>query len=85
MLGLITDTGSRTYFEFSRMQTMEQWWQWPLFFLLGILIILFVVALYRRDTEDLGRPLRWLLTVRTSLRPQPRKKRRALQSIRLPA
>jgi hypothetical protein len=60
---VIAQAGARTYFEFSRLQTMDQWWQWPLFVLATALLIVFVVALYRRDTRDLSRPVRWLLTI----------------------
>ncbi len=61
--GLLLASGaSRTYFEFSRLQSMQQWWHWPLFAALAVLILLCVITLYRRDANELPRTVRWLLT-----------------------
>ena len=56
------EAASRTYFELSRLQYMEQWWQWPLLFLTILLVGIYVVGLYLRDGIELSRSIRWLLT-----------------------
>ncbi len=60
-LAVLADTASRTYFELSRLQSMQQWWHWPLFAALSLVLLALVVALYRRDGEELPRTVRWLL------------------------
>lgn len=57
----LADAASRTYFELSRLQTMQQWWQWPVFATVSLALLALVVALYRWDGAELPRTVRWLL------------------------
>ncbi len=60
---LLAQTDDRTYFEISRLSYMEQWWQWPLMLVVAVVVVVFVIGLYRRDTEELPRTTRWTLSL----------------------
>ncbi|EAQ77633.1 hypothetical protein [Blastopirellula marina] len=53
---------TRTTYEFSRLAEMTQWSHWALLVALVVAVITFVGWLYRRDTREQSRPVRWTLT-----------------------
>ncbi len=60
-LGPLADTQSHTYFEFVRLQELTDWWQWMLLLVVGLALMAYVGWLYRRDTRELRRGVRWVL------------------------
>lgn len=65
MLTLLAQTdaaSTRTTYEFSRLAEMTQWGHWALLVAIVVAMITFVGWLYRRDTGELSRPIRWTLT-----------------------
>jgi len=51
----------RTFIEIARLQTMSQWWHWLVLLVVCAAILIYVFVLYRRDTVELPRPLRFVL------------------------
>ena len=51
----------RTFIEIARLQTMSQWWHWLVLLVACAAILIYVFVLYRRDTVELPRPLRFVL------------------------
>lgn len=52
---------ARTYYDVSRIRSLDQWWHWLILALVVISLVTFVISLYRRDGHELPRSLRWLL------------------------
>ncbi len=57
----IAQIATRTYYEASRLRSMDQWWHWLMLAVLLIAITVFVIWTYRRDAYELPSPTRWLL------------------------
>ncbi len=47
---------SRTYYEATRLRTMDSWWHWLVLVSVILAVAVFVVALYRRDGVELRKP-----------------------------
>lgn len=60
---LLATTGTTTYHQFARLHAMSQWWQWLLLVVICGAILAYIAFLYRRDSVELPRPLRWTLLV----------------------
>lgn len=58
---LLANTETTTYHQFSRLRAMTEWWQWLLLLIVLAVIIGFIAFLYRRDSVELPKPLRWTL------------------------
>ena len=52
---------ARTYYDIARLRTLDQWWHWLLLAAIVISLVAFVTTLYRRDSYELSRSVRWLL------------------------
>ncbi len=49
------------FYQFARVQAMSEWWHWLLLVLVCLAALAYVVTVYRRDSIELSRSLRWLL------------------------
>ncbi|MEM8678120.1 MAG: hypothetical protein AAGF97_02090 [Planctomycetota bacterium] len=59
---------SRTYLQFTRLQSLDEWWHWGALASLVLAMMLVVTWIYRRDAVELPKPLHWLLVfLRVSL------------------
>lgn len=45
------------FYQFSRLQAMSEWWHWALMLAVSLVVIVYVVAMYRKDSVDLSRGL----------------------------
>ncbi len=53
----------RTVLRFNRLQLLSEGWHWLVMFGVFALIMAYVVLMYRRDSQDLSRGVRWSLVV----------------------
>ena len=60
---LFAETSERTVYEFTRLYMMGQWWHWLALLATCIAISVLVGWLYRRDSVELRRGVRWTLLV----------------------
>jgi hypothetical protein len=62
MFALLLATGDTSvYHQFSRLQSMTEWWQWLLLFLAAAAVITYIAVTYYFDSVELSKPLRWSL------------------------
>jgi von Willebrand factor type A domain len=54
---------TRVFYQWMRMEVMDQWWHWLILATLVISILSFVVYWYRRDWGELPRALGWTLLI----------------------
>jgi hypothetical protein len=59
-LVLLADS-SRTYYQLSRLETMDQWWHWMVLSSVCLTLAVLIGWLYVRDTKELAPGKRWLL------------------------
>ena len=52
---------TRTYFQWMRLQALDQWWHWMVLVAICMGLFSFVWFWYRRDTRELPRGTRWTL------------------------
>lgn len=50
-----------TYHQFSRLQSLSEWWQWLVLIVVCLAVAAYVVVMYRRDSVELRPGLAWLL------------------------
>ena len=62
MFALLLATGDTSvYHQFSRLQSMTEWWQWLLLLLVTVVVVAYIAVTYYFDSVELSKPLRWLL------------------------
>lgn len=49
------------YHQFSRLQSMTEWWQWLLLMIACAVVITFIALTYYFDSVELSKPIRWTL------------------------
>ena len=54
---------SRTYLQFARLQSLDEWWHWGALACVVVAVVAITIMLHRRDSVELARPLRYLLLV----------------------
>ncbi len=52
---------TRVFYQWMRMEVMDQWWHWLILATVVVAILSFVVYWYRRDWGELPRALGWTL------------------------
>ena len=52
---------TRTYFDLTRLHQMSQWWHWMAFLAVCLAVVFFVSFLYKRDSVELPKGIRYLL------------------------
>jgi hypothetical protein len=52
---------TRVFYQWSRLEQLDQWWHWALVALVVVAITVFVVVWYRRDSVEHPRPIGWAL------------------------
>jgi hypothetical protein len=62
-LPILADTATRTKYEWSRLQSFTEWWQKPLLVVICLVVVGFVVYMYRRDSVELRRGVGALLAL----------------------
>ncbi len=55
--------GTKISYRFSRLQSMSEWWHWLLMATVCLVVASYIIWVYRRDGEDLPRPVCALLIV----------------------
>ena len=50
---ILADTAARTKYEWSRLQSLNDWWQKPLLVVVCLFVVAFVAYMYRRDSVEL--------------------------------
>ncbi|MDZ4820891.1 MAG: hypothetical protein SGJ20_18145 [Planctomycetota bacterium] len=60
---LIAEAGTRTRYEWTRLLTYTEWWQKPLLVLVCLLVVAYVIYMYRRDSVELKRGVGVLLAI----------------------
>ncbi|MCA9187202.1 MAG: hypothetical protein R3E01_26040 [Pirellulaceae bacterium] len=58
---LLAANDSRTYYDVTRIASLNQWWHWLVLVAACLTILLYVTTLYRRDSHELPRGIAWLL------------------------
>ncbi len=58
---LLAEDSASTFFQFARLQAMSQWWHWLVLLTVCAAVLTWVVGMYRKDTVELSRSLRWAL------------------------
>ena len=53
----------RTVYRLNRLQLLSEGWHWLVMFGVLALIVTYVLIMYRRDSQDLSRGVRWSLVV----------------------
>lgn len=61
MIPLLADAEARVVFQFSRLETLDQWWHWLALFVLAILLLSYIWHWYRRDWVEIPKALGWTL------------------------
>ena len=57
----LAQVATRTYYEATRVQTLDQWWHWPLLAAVALALTATAWRLYHRDGRELPRATRWSL------------------------
>ncbi|MFO1066754.1 MAG: hypothetical protein U0892_23085 [Pirellulales bacterium] len=52
---------TRIFYQWMRFEQLDQWWHWLLVIGLSVAVLSFVVWMYRRDSVEQMRPVRWAL------------------------
>ena len=58
---VFANTAERTFYEFTRLHMLSEWWHWLVLLTACVATSLLVATMYRRDTVDVGRSTRWTL------------------------
>ncbi|MEO8494182.1 MAG: vWA domain-containing protein, partial [Planctomycetota bacterium] len=58
---LLAANATTVYHQFSRLQSMTEWWQWMLLLVASAVVIAFIALTYYFDSVELPSPLRWSL------------------------
>lgn len=58
---LLAEESASTFYQFARLQAMSQWWHWLVLAAVCAAVLTYVVAMYRKDSVELSRGLRWAL------------------------
>ena len=53
--GIAPDAASRTYFDLARLRSMTHWWHWILLLTICLVLVSWMVYVYRRDSIGLPR------------------------------
>ncbi len=56
-------SGSRTFYELTRLRSLDQWWHWLVALLVCGIVLAVVTWMYRMDSRELPRGKRWVLLV----------------------
>jgi len=60
---LLATSQTSVYHQFSRLQSMTEWWHWLLLLIVSAAVIAFIAMTYYFDSVELSKPLRWSLFV----------------------
>ncbi|MCY2992692.1 MAG: hypothetical protein NTY19_33150 [Planctomycetota bacterium] len=60
-LGLLATETAGDFYQFARLQAMSEWWHWLVLLAVCAALLAVVVLLYRRDSVELPRGVRWTL------------------------
>ncbi len=60
-LGLLATETAGDFYQFARLQAMSEWWHWLVLLTVCAALLAVVVFLYRRDSVELPRGVRWTL------------------------
>lgn len=63
MYDLLAADTPRDFYQFARLQAMTEWWQWMLLIGVGLLVLAYVVWMYRLDSVELSPALSGLLVL----------------------
>lgn len=58
----VAETAERLTFELARLESFAQPWHWAALVGVCALVAVYVIWMYRRDSDELSRPVAWLLT-----------------------
>ncbi|MCA9121668.1 MAG: hypothetical protein H6822_36260 [Planctomycetaceae bacterium] len=64
---LLAMSESSVYHQFSRLQSMTEWWQWLLLLVGVVVVVAYIATTYYFDSAELPKPLRWTLFVLRTL------------------
>jgi hypothetical protein len=58
---LLAEESAGTFYQFARLQAMSQWWHWLVLAAVCAAVLTWVIGMYRKDSVELSRGLRWAL------------------------
>ncbi len=58
---LLAEESAGTFYQFARLQAMSQWWHWLVLAAVCAAVLTWVIGVYRKDSVELSRGLRWAL------------------------
>ncbi|MCU0983285.1 MAG: hypothetical protein MUF25_29350 [Pirellulaceae bacterium] len=58
---LLAEESAGTFYQFARLQAMSQWWHWLVLAAVCAAVLTWVIGMYRKDSAELSRGLRWAL------------------------
>jgi len=58
---LLAISETSVYHQFSRLQSMTEWWHWLLLSIACVVVVAFIALTYYFDSVELPKPLRWSL------------------------
>ena len=59
----LAESASHTFYRFTRLQSMSEWWHWLLLVMLCAAVVAYVVVMYWYDGVELSRGVRWSLAL----------------------
>jgi len=58
---LLAADAAGEFYQFARVQAMSEWWHWLVLLAVCLVVLVYVVVMYRKDAVELSRGLSWLL------------------------